>query len=333
MVPVYALTNGKEDKFQSNEHFIINWIRQEVLKGNKDNISRTKFYQRFFLKNPEIAWAFLASMVSRNTGWNMGDLYGEMLPEILDEKTRKRVFLSLERANWIIFKDAYPQLLLYQCSKTLNRPLFHLLEHFMVSRFMQKEWWRFWRNGDRKRLLYALIVNEQHMIHEPVLLHPSYKYKIFHSAFFVLHELLHFNCVIFPTTNGELYGESVVQFKNVWSRINLGKRLSSILFDQDLYPLFVTFAVKTEPTGSRYDYERYSFSGRKRKTPFIRAVLPIIEHHVGKLEDWSVKHSLKHGWAEEPRLKNQVAVTEWFYRKQEQLRLYYHMKQLITGGK
>ncbi|WP_260842090.1 DUF2515 domain-containing protein [Siminovitchia fortis] len=91
------------DRIRSNEYFIINRIRQEEFRGNKDNISRTKCYQRFFLENPEIAWSFLASMVSRNTGWNMGDLYGEIIPEILDEKTRKRLFLSLERANWIIF--------------------------------------------------------------------------------------------------------------------------------------------------------------------------------------------------------------------------------------
>ncbi|VEF48002.1 YppC [Bacillus freudenreichii] len=320
----------QKQSIQLNEHFIIDWVRQEVFHGNKDNISRTKYYQKFFLANPEIAWAFLASMVSRNTGWNMGDLYGETIPKILDAKTRKRLFLTLERANWIIFKDAIPQLLIYKWSKKLKRPLFHLLDHFFVSGFMQKEWRKFWKNGDRKRLMYALIVNEQHMIHEPVILHPFYKEKIFHSAFFALHELLHFNCVVFPTVQGELYGESVVKFKKVWKRIELGKRLSSILFDVDLYPHFYNFALKTEPTGSRYDYERYTYSRNKRSTPFIRAVLPVIEHHSRKIEDWSLKYSLQSDWAEDPRMKKSVALTSWYFKKQEQLQRYYHVKQLIT---
>lgn len=320
------------DRIRSNEYFIINRIRQEEFRGNKDNISRTKCYQRFFLENPEIAWSFLASMVSRNTGWNMGDLYGEIIPEILDEKTRKRLFLSLERANWIIFKDAFPQLLIYQYSKKTGRPMFHLLDHFNVSGFMQNEWRHFWKRGDRKRLLYALIVNEQHVIQQPVILHPSYKYKIFHSAFFVLHELLHFNCIVFPTANGELYGESVVQFKNVWKRIHLGKRLASILFDNDLYPRFLHFAVKTEPTGSRYDYERYAYERKNRKNPFIRAVLPIIEHHERAVEDWSLKHPPKRGWPKAPCMKKPAAVTDWFYQKQEQLRLYHLAKQLFSNA-
>lgn len=318
------------DICQSNDHFIINCIRQEEYKGNIDNISRTIFYQRFFLRHPEISWSFLASMVSRNTGWNMGDLFGEIIPEILDEVTRKRLLLSLEKANWIIFKDACPQLLIYKWSKKLGRPLFHLLDHFFVSSFMKKEWLLFWQKGDRKRLLYALIVNEQHIIQKPVILHPSYRYKIFHSAFFVLHELLHFNCVVFPTTTGELYGETVVQFKKVWKRIDLGKRLSSILFNQDLYPQFLKFAVKTEPTGSRADYERYAYKIGDRKTPFIRTVLPIIEHTSKTAPDWSLNYPLKTGWLEESSIKKPVAVTDWFYKKQEQIRLYYHLNQVMS---
>lgn len=317
-------------RIQSKEYFIINRIRQEEFKGNKDNISRTKCYQRFFLQNPEIAWSFLASMVSRNTGWNMSDLFGEIIPEILDEETRKRLFLTLERGNWLIFKDAYPQLLLYQYSKKLQRPMFHLLGHFFVSNFMQSEWRHFWENGDRKRLLYALIVNEQHVIQQSVVSHPFYKSKIFQSAFFAFHEFLHFNCIVFPTMNGELYGESVVQFKKVWKRIDLGKRLSSILFDEDLYPHFLYFAVNTEPTGSRLDYERYAYASRKRKSPFIRAVSPIIEHNERPVEDWSLKAPPKLGWMETPCLKKPAALTHWFYQKQDQLRLYFLLRKMLS---
>lgn len=39
-----------------------------------DNISRTVFYDQFYLKHKEIVWGYLASFVSRNAGWNMTDL-------------------------------------------------------------------------------------------------------------------------------------------------------------------------------------------------------------------------------------------------------------------
>ncbi|MFD1707163.1 DUF2515 family protein [Siminovitchia sediminis] len=309
---------------------IIKHIRQRVFKHNKDNISRTKFYQRFFISHPEIAWSFLASMVSRNTGWNMTDLHGDIVAALLNERTKKQLFLSLERANWIIFKDACPQLLIYHFSKLLQQPLFHLLDDFAVSSFMKREWNEFWDTGDRRRLLYALIVNEQHMIQEPVLSHPFYKRKIFHSAFFTIQERLRFNCVIFPSVHGELYGESVRDFNKTWKRIDLGKRLAGILFHEDLYPHFLSFALKTEPTGSRWDYEQYSSRNTYCKSPMLRAVFPVIEHHARKAGDWSLVKSIKPDWLDEPCINRPVTLTDWFYKKQEQLELYSYVRKSLT---
>jgi uncharacterized protein DUF2515 len=106
------------------------WIRviqAETHAHAGDNIDRTHAYQQFWLANPEIHWALLASLVSRNTGYMMTDLGGEPLGRLLDRTVARRLFLSLERCNWLIFQDAYPQLLLYSLSKTLGRPMFHLL--------------------------------------------------------------------------------------------------------------------------------------------------------------------------------------------------------------
>ncbi len=40
---------------------------------------------------------------------------------------------------------------------------------FYVSVFMEKEWNRFWRERNKKRLMIALIINEQNKIQKPVI--------------------------------------------------------------------------------------------------------------------------------------------------------------------
>ena len=243
---------------------IIRQIQTETNKKNIDNISRTEAYMTYFTKNPDIIWSFLASMVSRNGGWNMCDLEGSFFPHLLEPTIRKQLFLTYERANWLIFHDVFPQLLLYQYSTKINRPMFHLLPYFHVSIFIQKEWYRYWKEADKNRLTTALIINEQNVIHTPVIQHPVYKKKIFHSLIYTLQDWLHFSCVLFPTCGGEVYGANVNGFKSLSKRINLGKRLASILFHPRLFPYFLEFAKKTPHTGSRYDYEQY-FRIKKRR--------------------------------------------------------------------
>ena len=197
-----------------------------------------------FKKNPDIIWSFLASMVSRNGGWNMCDLEGNIFREILEPKTRKELFLTFERANWLIFHDVYPQLLLYQYSTKIKRPMFHLLPYFKCSKFIQNEWERYWRESNRERLTTALIINEQNVIHKPVIHHPVYKKQVFQSWIFNFQDWLHFSCVLFPTCGGELYGASVNGFKSLSKRINLGKRLAKILTHPRLFPFFSNLPTK-----------------------------------------------------------------------------------------
>lgn len=312
--------------YQLEERELINIIHQQLFSGNKDNISRTKSYQNIYFLHPEIKWAFLAAMVSRNAGWNMCDLKGKLYPHILSPSMQKDLFLTYERANWLIFRDAYPQLLIYHYSTIVNRPLFHLLDHFSVSQFMKKEWLHFWNTRRKERLLKALIINEQHTIQKPVIKHPIYRKKVFHSSIFYLQELFHFSCVIFPTLNGQLYGASIVRFRKVSERVKLGIRLANILFDPDLYFYFKQFAMKTEHTGSRFDYEKYLFPKKKRSTPMLRVVYPVIEHHVHQYEDWSLKQK---SVFPSIRMKKPIHITDWFLKKQQQLEQYVQFKLLF----
>ncbi|TKI80501.1 DUF2515 domain-containing protein, partial [Bacillus wiedmannii] len=92
------------------EKTIVYNIKRKIEMANMDNISRTQSYQEYYVRNSEIRWAFLASMVSRNAGWNMTDLKGRYYATVLPQKVKKHLFLTYEEANWIIFLDAFPQL-------------------------------------------------------------------------------------------------------------------------------------------------------------------------------------------------------------------------------
>jgi len=304
------------------ERTIIRQIAAETNKKNVDNISRTEAYFSFFKKNPDIIWSFLASMVSRNGGWNMCDLQGSIFPQLLSDMTRKQLFLTYERANWLIFHDIFPQLLVYQYSTKLNQQMFHLLPHFHVSTFIQKEWVRYWKENDKDRLTTSLIINEQNVIQTPIIDHPVYKKKVFQSKIFSFQDWLHFSCVLFPTCGGEVYGASANGFKSLSKRINLGKRLASILFHPRLFPYFYEFAEKTPHTGSRNDYEQYFRTKTGQKTPILRASFPVIKHNQHVYEDWSKHRRVSPVWLHLPAKHRQpIHITDWYFAKSNQLQL------------
>lgn len=300
----------------------ISQIINETDKKNKDNISRTEAYFAYFKKNPEIKWPFLASMVSRNGGWNMCDLEGPIFSQVLEPTLRKQLFLTYERANWLIFHDAFPQLLLYQYSKKVNKPMFHLLPYLKVSNFIEKEWIRFWRESDSSRLTACLIINEQNVIQMPVLEHPVYKNKVFRSLLFSFQDWLHFSCVLFPTCGGEIYGASVNGFSSLSKRIDLGKRLAMILFHPRLFPYFFEFAEKTVHTGSRYDYEQYFKIKMERRSPMLRMTFPIIAHHQHIYQDWSKQKRISQKWLYlKAKHRHPIHLTDWYLQKSNQLEL------------
>ena len=309
---------------------LIKQIKEETEKHNLDNVSRTDAYFNFFISHPEIGWAFLASMVSRNAGWNMCDLEGVAFPKIIKKHFRKKLFLTYERANWLIFHDAFPQLLLYHYSTKIKQPMFHLLTYFHISSFMEREWVYFWKEKNRNRLMNSLIINEQNVIQNPVINQPDYKMKVFYSPFFFIQDWFHFSAVIFPTCTGKLYGASVHGFKNVTNRIELGKKLASILFHKELFYEFMEFAYKTVHTGSRFDYEHYFYNRTKKSTPFLRGTYPIINHRIHKRDDWVKNTSIKRKWTKIMILKQSpMELTDWYINKQRQLKKAIYCSQML----
>jgi hypothetical protein len=318
------------DRIFYSDRMIVEKIEIIMRAKNKDNISRTEAYFKYFKANPDIKWSFLASMVSRNGGYNMCDLQGVYLSKLLDFTFRKRLFLTYERANWLIFQDVFPQLLIYEYSTKCNRPLFHLLKYFQVSNFIQKEWQLYWVSRNEKRLTNALIINEQNVIHKPIIEHHIYKKKVFKSYLFQLEDWFHFSCVLFPTRGGEVYGASVNGFRKLEKRIDLGKRLADILFQPRLFPHFFDFAEKQTHTGSRYDYERFFAREMNKHTPILRATFPIVNHHIHVKEDWSQNRKVPISWLHgQISHKHPIFLSDWYEKKQNELKLLVALQNYI----
>ncbi|TKC19295.1 DUF2515 domain-containing protein [Robertmurraya kyonggiensis] len=241
-----------------DEKRLVENIQQQTRQLNKNNVTRTKAYLDFYVKHPEIHWAFLGHMVSRNGGWNMTDLKGGLLSRLLSKKERESFFAFLERGNWLIFQDAYPQFLLYEESIRKGQNLFHLLPFFHVSVFMETIWNDFWKHHDSYLLAIALVINEQSYLENRVVRHPTFKKEVFDSMEFLLQDILSMNHILFPFETGKhisLVGETLHQFERLHERIMLGKRLYQILFGaEERKEKILQWAVSTPHTGSRKDY-------------------------------------------------------------------------------
>ncbi|MGG3739093.1 DUF2515 family protein [Aeribacillus pallidus] len=246
---------------QSWEEQIVQTIKEETARNNVNNVKRTAAYLSFYLRFPEIHWAFLAHMVSRNGGWNMTDLKGGLLKSLLDNDEKESIFAFLERGNWLIFQDAFPQLMLYECSVKYNQNLFDLLPYFGVSRFMEAMWSFFWEERDQETLAIATIINEQNYIESRVIQHKTYKNSVLNTWGFQLYDVLPFNHILLPfvetnqNVRPHLAGATVQHFASLSRRIEFGKSLYHLLFHKpSLRQKVLNWAASHPHTGSRADY-------------------------------------------------------------------------------
>ncbi|TCT25538.1 uncharacterized protein DUF2515 [Melghiribacillus thermohalophilus] len=292
-------------------------IRRTTDDQNRTNITRTKAYLNFYLHHPEIRWAFLASQVSRNAGWNMTDLKSATYRNLLSEKMARHLYMTYERANWFIFSDAFPQLLIYHYSVKYRTPVFDLLTNFQVSRFMDEEWRRFYEKKDQNRLLTALIINEQNVIQKPVIEHPHYQHAVFRRLPYLFQDRCHLNGVFFPTMQGDLYGFFIKGFTKVDRRIATGKKLASLLFHPNLHEQFFAFATSVEPDGRRREYEQ--FMGEKMiETNQLENLYSVIPHQNLVRRDWRNVQKVKAKWWKPERVKIKN-IKRKFYRKRKLL--------------
>ncbi|MFS0751608.1 DUF2515 domain-containing protein [Oceanobacillus sp. 1P07AA] len=305
------------------QSFLIHYITKSTTAHNIDNISRTKAYQTYYEKHPEIVWTLIATVVSRNAGYNMTDLTLPTYKKMLGREEREYLFQTYERANWTIFSDAYPQLLVYELSKEFQTPLFPLLVHFQVSRFMIKEWHYFWKTNDKERLMLALIINEQNVIEHPLITKSKYEKEVFHRLPYRIINVLWMNAVLIPAMHQSSYGVFIHHFTSLNRRIKTGRRIATMLSDPKIYKNTVDFIRTIKPTGSRFEYERF----RKRKftseisQPY-RQLYPIVQHQDTIRKDWSKRKGVHKKWLTPLTVSQYSPIENQFNFKRKLLYLY-----------
>jgi hypothetical protein len=284
--PIYILT-AKEKKIAAA-------ISGETEKYNRNNSTRTKAYLLFYRRNPDLHWAFLAHMVSRNGGYYMTDIKSSYLDTFLTEEDQDRYFLFLERCNAYIFQDAYPQLLLLEYSRRMGVPLFHLLPKFHVSCWMEPFWNHFYEHGSSAVITAAMIVNEQKMLEDRVI--RASGASILDDLPFLLQEKLGFTTVVFPlkkTNLCTLLGAPVMDFRSPDARITTGKSLYQILFYKKHHIKIKEFALGTPHTASRSDYWSSRYSARKESgmlySPALDQAWRDKKHYFTRKTDWFKK--------------------------------------------
>nr|WP_253298084.1 DUF2515 domain-containing protein [Paenibacillus sp. MSJ-34] len=279
------------------EKKLVRDIRSITQGHNLNNVTRTKAYLEFYLRHPEIHWAFLGHMVSRNGGWNMTDLKGEFLTKLLPEKDREAFFHFLERGNWLIFQDVYPQFLLYEESLKQNRPLFYLLPQLNVSIFMETIWNYFWKVRDTYMHCIALVVNEQSYLELRVVQNPHYQKEVLNKLEFHLQNWLSFNQILFPAEGENVKGQTLREFQSLHERILLGKKLYAVLFkNNDFHRQVLDWAKRHPHTGSRKDYWPHVFNDVHEGAPGIPYPLRLKSCRLRKGARRVYSPRLEHAW-------------------------------------
>lgn len=260
------------DQATAQELLLIQDIITTTNRLNRNNVTRTIAYYDIYQRHPELHWALLAHMVSRNGGWNMTDLRGEWLPILIAKDRCEDMFEFLERINALIFQDAYPQLLLYEAGRAQKRNLSHLLPSLHVSAFMKPIWDLFWHKRCSELLTVGLIVNEQHYIEGRVVQKEPYR-SLLDSLALKAQALFQLNIIVFPYSQDHLQshrlaGVILESFSDLSERIGIGKKLYAILFGVPaIHEGVLTFASVSPHTGSRSDYWPQLFATIKKAPP------------------------------------------------------------------
>jgi hypothetical protein len=294
-----------------SERILLEQIRSKTEEHNFNNVSRTKAYLDFYLRHPKIQWAFLGHMVSRNGGWNMTDLKGEFLTRLMSKNDRYLFFNFLERGNWLIFQDVYPQFLLYEESVKQNKPLFHLCPFGNISTFMETIWNYFWKNHDSYILTIAMVINEQSYLEKRMIQNSHYQKEVLNKFEFMMQDWLSFNHILFPYGRIFLTGQTVHKFESLNERILLGKRLYTVLFNNHERLKQVVEWAKCHPhTGSRKDYWPHIFNNINEGIPGFAYQLRLKSCQLKKGGRKIFSPSLENAWENVSQIEAEKG--DWF---------------------
>jgi hypothetical protein len=241
----------------------------ELRERNVDNVARTESYLELYAltreRPPELPWLLMAHLVSRNAGYLMCDLALaiDRADGVFRRDALEEMFLFLERANYLIFLDAWD----------------HVVRHLLgdsqagggASRFMRDAWARYEAALARglvpaleRDLVFDLVQNEQTLIEHNVVHEPE-----FARARAVVHFIEASGKerpMALPLTDARI---KVGGFLRLEQRIDTGRRIfDEVLRDPGRRAAIYDWARVRPHTGSR------AVAGG-RETPHLRDLWPV----------------------------------------------------------
>jgi hypothetical protein len=145
----------------------------ELDARNADNVTRTESYLELYAFTrdhpPELPWLLMAHLVSRNGGYLMSDVARQLARDdgIFTSSALEQLFVFLERANFLIFWDAWNHVTTFLLGRV------DALAPPRTSRFMIDAWRRFEAGSPQgaasRHLVRDLVTNEQNLIERRVV--------------------------------------------------------------------------------------------------------------------------------------------------------------------
>jgi len=214
---------------------------------NADNVARTTSYLQAYALTRETGedwpWLLMAHLVSRNAGYLMVDVAGavDRGGGPFSREALLELFAFLERANYLIFWDAWHHVLGALLGEPLDgRTARHM--HAAYAAFRERT------APERERaLVLDLVTNEQNFIERRVVHHPSFSRALAMLGFF--EATGEERPLALPLTKAEI---RVGGFAMLERRIDVGRRIfDEVLADPVLRADIYAWALETPHTGSR----------------------------------------------------------------------------------
>jgi hypothetical protein len=247
---------------------------------NRDNVARTESYLELYALcrayGVELPWILMAHLVSRNAGYLMTDLAKTPAGSFFTREALDELFLFLERANFLIFDDAWH----------------HVVHHALggvrqldarTPRFMRDAWGRYELEAAgeitpalERSLVLDLVTNEQNLIESRVVHNTRFARARAMIAFFEDAQVD--GAVVLPLTLARI---RVGAFAQLEKRIDAGRRIfDEVLAERRGRDAIFAWAVAHPHTGSRRTYKSDA------DTRTLREAWPV--EHVMKL--WPEVH-------------------------------------------
>ncbi len=225
---------------------------------NANNVTRTASYLELYALSremgAELPWILMAHLVSRNGGYMMTDVSSawERGETMFSESTLGQLFLFLERANFLIFYDAWYHVLHHLLGRS------RALDPSRTTRFICACWPRYESelSGGKptseveRRLVEELVTNEQNFIERRVAHHERFEKA--RAVIGFLEQVGREGPVLFPKSDAKI---RVGKFALLERRISTGMRIfEEILADPVRREEIFRWAMENPHTGSRAVY-------------------------------------------------------------------------------